>query len=393
MKTLLIPIKLLDAIKFGIESSIKYINLDEKSKLKLIKVLVSLWFYIYEKQRNDENTSTLKGYTNIHYTKLIKFKIMINRINIQYAELIEFLELLKLIEVNETYSAGNFSKSYRICTEFLELDFIQFELDFDKIFDNIKDKKYWLKKYSDYKKQINDTYEVKINLTEYIKWINNNIGTELKPVINNGILETRFLTKERAYDYINDALKINLGNIWFKVSDEGRFYNSTTNLSYTALPFISLKRRNVKEIDVVNCQPLLLCGLIKNELYKKDVESGIFYQRMANELGKTRNEFKVLSYKYIFFSNKELKSGSIYDALNKLYPDFIQELNSLRKQINISREMQKIESSIFVDKISNYDFKMILRHDAVFVYEEDYEIVKRLVEGEFKKLGLNVSIK
>jgi hypothetical protein len=36
---------------------------------------------------------------------------------------------------------------------------------------------------------------------------------------------------------------------------------------------------------------------------------------------------------------------------------------------------------------------MILRHDAVFVYEEDYEIVKRLVEGEFKKLGLNVTIK
>jgi hypothetical protein len=177
--------------------------------------------------------------------------------------------------------------------DFLELNFIEFEIDFNKIFENLKDKKYWIKKYPAYKKQINETYEVKINLTEYIKWITDNIGSELKPIINNGILERRFLTKERAYDYINDAIKINLGNIWFKVSDEGRFYNSTTNLSYTAIPHFTLKRRKVKEIDVVNCQPLLLCGLIKNKIYKKDVEDGIFYEKMANELGLKKGNFTV----------------------------------------------------------------------------------------------------
>jgi hypothetical protein len=390
---MLIPIKLLDAIKFGIESSVKFINLNEKLKLRLTKCLVSLWIYIYETQRNDEDITTLKGYTNIKKDKLDRFSIILDGLSIRYTELIEFLETHNLLQKNQRYSVGAFPKSYRILTDFLELNFIEFEIDFNKIFENLKDKKYWIKKYPAYKKQINETYEVKINLTEYIKWITDNIGTELKPIINNGILERRFLTKERAYDYINDAIKINLGNIWFKVSDEGRFYNSTTNLSYTAIPHITLKRRKVKEIDVVNCQPLLLCGLIKNKIYKKDVEDGIFYEKMANELGKTRNEFKILSYKYIFFSNKELKSGAIYDALNKLYPNFIKELNELRKEISISRELQKIESSIFVDKISNYDYKMILRHDAVFVYEEDYEIVKALVKGEFKKLGLNVSIK
>jgi hypothetical protein len=230
-------------------------------------------------------------------------------------------------------------------------------------------------------------------LTEYIKWINNNIGTELKPVINNGILETRFLTKERAYDYINDALKINLGNIWFKVSDEGRFYNSTTNLSYTTLPFIRLKRRKLKEIDIANCQPLILSKLINSDLYRIDCENGVFYDNLANELGIGRPETKVLSYKFIFFSNRILKTGKIYNAMEKLYPGVIGQINELRDKIEISKEMQKIESDIFVNKIGNLDFKMMLRHDAVFVYEEDYEIVKNYVIKEFNKIGLNPTIK
>jgi hypothetical protein len=114
---------------------------------------------------------------------------------------------------------------------------------------------------------------------------------------------------------------------------------------------------------------------------------------MADELGKTRNEFKVLSYKYIFFSKRQLKSGPIFEALEKLYPDFIEEMNKLRKIKNVSNELQKIESSIFVDIISHLDYKMMLRHDAVFVYEEDFEYVKRIVVSEFKKKGVNVKIK
>ncbi len=393
MKKYLIPIKLLDRIKFGIESSSDFIHLKEKQKLKLTQSLIELWLFIYNEQRKDESTSTLKGFTNIHRNNLINFRIKLDNKLFSYSNLIEFLQKLELLEINEVYSSGAFSKSYRVLSNFLELDFVEFEIDFEKIFTNIKDKKYWLKKYPNLQKQIKETYEVKIKLTEYIRWINNNIGTELKPIIKNGVLETRILTKERAFDYIIDAIKINLENIWFKLSDEGRFYNSTTNLSYTALPFIQLKRRSVKEIDVKNCQPLLLCALIKNELYKKDVESGIFYDRVAEKINKTREEFKVLSYKYIFFGSKNLKSGAIYDAMNELYPGFIQEMNELRNKMSVAKELQKVESNIFVNKISNYDFKMILRHDAVFVFEEDFDLVKELVIEEFKKIGLRATIK
>lgn len=390
---LLIPTEVVNKVKFSIDSELDFINLTEKQKSKLNKVLLSLWYFIYNEQRSDEETFNLKGFTNIHSDVLSRFRIKINDKSLHYNKLLNILSSNGLISINEIFSTGKFSQSYRIESDLISTNYSEVEIDFDKIFYNFKNKSYWLKKYPQLKKQINETYEIKIELGDYILWMNNNIDLELKPIMNNGVLERRFLTKERIYNYINDALRINYDNIWFKLSNEGRFYNSTTNLSYTALPFIKLKRRSVKEIDIANCQPLILSKLINNESYKNDCEMGIFYDRLSEELNITRNEAKVLSYKYIFFSNKKLKSGKIYDCMKKLYGDVIEQINEIRDRIEISKEMQKIESDIFVNKISILDFKMMLRHDAVYVYEEDYEIIKRYVIKEFNNIGLNPTIK
>lgn len=390
---LLIPTEVVNKVKFSIDSELDFISLTEKQKSNLNKTLLSLWYFIYNEQRNDENTFNLKGFTNIHSKFFNKFSFKFNKTRLKYKQLLEILSNNNIITQNKKFSAGGFSQSYRIESDLINTNYSEVEIDFDKIFYNFKNKSYWLKKYPDLKKQINETYEVKIDLGEYIIWMNNNIDLELKPIMNNGILKKRFLTKERIYDYTNDALRINYDNIWFKLSNEGRFYNSTTNLSYTALPFIKLKRRSVREIDIANCQPLILSKLINNESYKNDCEMGIFYDRLSEELNITRNEAKVLSYKYIFFSNKKLKSGKIYDCMKKLYGDVIEQINDIRDRIEISKEMQKIESDIFVNKISSLDFKMMLRHDAVYVYEEDYEIVKKYVIKEFNRIGLNPTIK
>lgn len=388
-----IPTKVQDKVRFTIDKEIDFINLTEKQKSNLNKILLSLWYYIYNEQRNDETTFNLKGFVNIHSKLLKVFRIKIDSKSLHYNKLIDLLKDVNLISVNEKFSQGNFSQSYRVESEFINTDFQEVEIDFEKIFANLKNKSYWLKKYTNLNKQIKEAYEVKIDLSDYILWLKENNGLELKPVINNGILERRFLTNERIYDYINDALKLNFDNIWIKLSNEGRFYNTLTNLSYTSIPFMKLKRRGLKEIDIVNCQPLLLSKLVNNEEYKSDCENGIFYDRMAKELNMTRNEFKVLSYKYIFFSNKKLKSGKIYEAMEKIYGGLIEQINELRDKIEISKEMQKIESDIFVNKISSLDFKMMLRHDAVYVYEEDYDIVKSYVIIEFNKIGLNPTIK
>ena len=390
---LLIPIKVQELVTFTIQKEIDFINLNEKQKSNLNKQLLSLWYYIYNAQKSDDNVINLNGFVNIHSKYLQKFYIRLNKKLFGYKPLLNLLKDVNLIDINVKFSKGNFSESYRIKSDIFNNQFEEIEIDYEKIFNNIRNKKYWLDKYPNHSKIIKDTYEVKVDLNDYIVWLTNNIGLELKPVIKNGMIQKRFLTEERIYDYINDALRVNYDNMWFKISDEGRFYNSTTNLSYTTLPFIRLKRRKLKEIDIANCQPLILSKLINSDLYRIDCENGVFYDNLANELGIGRPETKVLSYKFIFFSNRILKTGKIYNAMEKLYPGVIGQINELRDKIEISKEMQKIESDIFVNKIGNLDFKMMLRHDAVFVYEEDYEIVKNYVIKEFNKIGLNPNIK
>lgn len=390
---LYIPTIVCDKIDFITNSDIDYLNSTDKQRNKFKIELISLWYFIYTKQRECESTESLDWFTNIHKSDLVNFNIQLNKKRYTYLNLLNELINNDLIEVNESYSKGKFPKSYRVKTDFIKGKYTQVELDFNKIFSNFKEKRYWLRKYKDYEKIIKDTYDVKIDLDEYIYWLDSNISLELKPVMKKGVITSRVLDEERKYDYINDALKINYQNLWFKISDEGRFYNSTTSLSYTALPFIKLKRREIFEIDIKNCQPLLLSTLIDDDEYKKDVEDGIFYDKVGRYLNMSRSEFKVLSYKLIFFSNKELKSGKVYDALEELYPGLITQLNELRSKIEISKELQKIESSIIVDKIGQLDYKMMLRHDAVFVYEEDYDIVKSFIIREFSKLKLKVTIK
>ena len=154
-----------------------------------------------------------------------------------------------------------------------------------------------------------------------------------------------------------------------------------------------MNRRSLIEIDIANCQPLILSKLINNKQYKEDCENGIFYDKISKELNTTRNEGKLLSYKYIFFNNNKLKSGRVYDAMVNLYGDVIHQINILRETMEIAKEMQKIESSIFVDKIGKMKLDMMIRHDSVSVIKEDYNIVKLAVIKEFNKIGLKPTIK
>lgn len=389
----LVPINLISKIQFSI--SIKFHSISIPDKVRLLKVLVELWLFIYEKQKQDDDSKNLKFFTQIMGQEINgKFYIKINKKKIGYKLLLEVLEHSKTIKINSNYLVGKYSYSYKILTEFIGTDYEEIDLDFNKIYSNFKDKEYWLDNNIKHHHQIKNCYLLKIDITKYLQWMKSNVGIKLKPIFENGVLKERILTEERIFDYLQTALKINLGNLWFKVSEQGRFYNSTTNLSYTALPFSKLNNREIFELDIPNCQPTLLATLINNQQYKKDCEEAIFYDRMADLLGKERNEFKLLSYKYIFFTNNQLNSGDIYDKLEELYPGLIKEVNQLRDEINIAHEMQKIESKIMVDTIGSIDsLTSLLRHDAIYVCQEDYEMVKELMISEFKKLGLNIKIK
>jgi hypothetical protein len=392
MTKVFIPTKLVDEIENYILIDSELSNTTDKQKKNLTKQLISLWYYIYNEQIDSENDS-LQLYINIPKEKLEVFYIKISNKKLGYRVLLEMLQKNNLIDINEIYSTGKFSKGYRIKTDFISnSNYTEIEIDFDKVFYKKQTKQFWLSKYPQFSHLIEDSYSTQIDLDDYIYWMQNNIGIELKPVIANGIIKRRFLTEERIYLHTNLALKLNFQNLWFKLSNEGRFYSTITNLPFTSLPFFKMYRRKVYDIDIKNSQPLLLSILIDNPLYKSDVEQGIFYDKVAAELGIEKKYFKMLSYKYIFFSNKPTLSGKIFNAMEKIYPSMMQSINNLKKEMNLALKLQTLESEIFINKLGKLPIKKLLRHDQVLIHKEDFELVKMFLLNEYKRIGLNINL-
>lgn len=388
-----IPTRILDEILSYIKIDESLYNSKEKDQQKFIKVLVELWVFIYDKQINDTEISNLKGYTNIHRSDLKRFNVQISGSRYEYSDLLKVLSISDLISINDKYSQGSFSKGYRIEMSSVTTDNLsEIEIDFDKVFCNNYNKSFWLDKYPKLSNLIEDAYNTTIDLDAYVTWINNNIGIELKPIIKNGKLCRRWLSFERAYHHIFLALKVNMKNLWFKLSDEGRFYSSLSNLPAGSVPFIKLYGCSTCNIDIKNCQPLLLSSLLSNEKFSLDTQNGTFYDNVAREYGCSRDEFKVLSYKYIFFGSKTLKSGKLYNAMEKLYSGLIDEINSIKEKECLAKKLQQIESDIIVKKIGKVKMFKVLRHDEVLVIKENADDIKRYLRKEFSKYNLNILI-
>ena len=367
--------------------------LDEKSQSKLIKKIIELWMFIYNKQIGDESTISLKGYTNIDKSELDKFNIQIDNKRIRYRELLDML--YGLVETNDKYKKGSFTKGYRIITDNFNGNTTEVEIDINKIFHNIKSKEYWITKYPEHQHLIEWTYKSSIDLDEYLKWMLNNEGMKLKPITNKGILMDRFLNRERIWHHFFLSLKINIGDLWFKVSDEGRLYSSISNLPYTSVPYIKLYMNDTCDIDIKNCQPLLLSKLLNNckgaKEYKRDVENGIFYDRVAHDMGIERLKFKALSYKLIFFNDKPLLGGKVYESMIKLYGDVIYKINELKKDGKLSLTLQKMESEIIVDGIGKLNIPKLLRHDQVICLKDNKKTIEQELIKQFNNINLNVN--
>jgi hypothetical protein len=396
---MLIPTKVLDVIQYYIQLDSDFNKTTEKTKQKVIKKSIELWYFIYNRQIQDDKALSLDFYTQIDSKELTYFEIEINGKRYKYNKFLSFLISCKLISVNEKYSVGKFYSSYKVETEFLKgSSFSEIEIDFTKVFKNTRNKSYWLNKYPQYTHLINDAYNCKVDIDNYYDWMVKNEGKELKPVISNGILKQRILDNETIFEYLTSALKVNFNNLWFKLSNEGRFYSSISNLSYTTVEygFIRLYGKQVVEIDLKNCQPLLLTTLLSNKhkQYKEDVEDGEFYYKVGQEIfphlnrDDVKKQFKVLSYRFIFFNNKALKTGKIYNAMEKIYPGLIEEINEIKCSIELAKKLQCIESKIFVEVLGSLPIQKLLRHDQILFFPEYSSMVNECLRIELLKLNI-----
>lgn len=380
MKTqIYVPSRLIDIVN--------NIDIDQRLKNRAIEV----WVYIYSEIIKNIDY-TIHFYYNIPAEELKRFQLKIGTKRYNYKFFIDILKDNNLIEVNDSYSTNTFSKSYKLGADIFKIGYKFIEIDTKKILKGYKPKEYWLEKYPHLTNKINDIYNTNINMTDYITYLNTNKDTVIKKAYSkkyNCIID-KVLDNETIVNCIFEAMKINFKNIWIKESDEGRLYSSITNISATASNFFEINGEKLEEIDVKNCQPLLLSNLIKNEKYKTAVQSGTFYDEVANELNLPRQEAKIRLYKHVFFNDNTLCSGILFDALNSLYgEDLMDQINFLKRNSKLSCLLQKLESDIFINATNNKK-GFVTKHDAILCSKNDVKLYKDILKEQFGLLNLKV---
>ena len=291
----------------------------------------------------------------------------------KYLKILDDLNVLYNIpyDTGEMYEIGIKSKQYRVHKQYLNDDICLV------IFNDRKEIIYNIENIVSNKKMINTIKKFDIDLIDAIK-------EEIKFKQNNDSLRSRL----NSIFYIHHKRYLKKGN---KVD---RIYHSLTNLSSISRNFIHVNGIKFHNLDVKNCQPLLLCYyLIKNDMmfdlnYKEMCENGLLYEcffEASNDKiihKQRRDNVKVGLYKYIFFSFRKTK---INLKFKELFPKTYESLEHISKyKETLASRLQNVESEIFNSIIpikSKYYFSLF---DAIYYSDiDDYEFIYKSIKDKF----------
>lgn len=177
-----------------------------------------------------------------------------------------------------------------------------------------------------------------------------------------------------------------------------RLYHSFTNLSRISRKYLHVNRSKYHEVDVKNCQPLLLCFLLRKmnrkiDLdYINDCQNGVIYEQFITDK-KNRNIVKEHLYKAIYFALKP--KHEVAKIFQKLYPLTYQSISELHNsEDSVASLLQNIEASIFNKirpKQSKYYFTLF---DAIYFTDQlDEEDIKSQIKVKFAQYDLTPQFK
>jgi len=261
--------------------------------------------------------------------------------------------------------------------------------------------------------------------TELQQWLYNNL---LKIEIDlEAALE--YLDGDEHYDiFANQCIAISNKQWFFHVDDYGRIHTNLTNLPTDCRKFIKVKNKHLSGVDISNSQPLFLSIIYNNQFkynqdpstfimcdviylddrqiseYQKDCESGQIYQRIADLIGKTREEVKHKVLASFYCDPEKRKSPEmkqIIEAMNELYPDIMAYTLEVRKSgyEKLAHNMQREESSFMFNKVcqslkeQHPDMFLATIHDSIICEPENLAFVEHTMRWQFNCLEVKPALK
>lgn len=306
----------------------------------------------------------------------------------KYMDILSDLDILTKVpyEDGSFYKKGSLYLQYRVHNSYLNNE----DLAIIVLEDDKKKNKFTNEVIELDPKYINTIKNLDINIPLAIEAEINHFRNEglSLPSLRNRISRIFYTKRKR---FIKIGKKVN------------RIYHSFTNLSKISRKYFNI---NMNNIDIKNCQPLLLIALLEkngfnyDKSYKLDCESGSFYERFvdinkpSNKLeSEWRNEYtKPSLYKTIFFGFNEMSKHN--KRFKELYPSTWNSLKLISDNCkSLASQLQNLESDLFNNLIptkSKYYFTLF---DAIYFDNllDAYQLEKT-IKSYFNNFNIKVSI-
>lgn len=192
---------------------------------------------------------------------------------------------------------------------------------------------------------------------------------------------------------LNTILALNRKRFIFTGFTVDRIYHSLSNISKVSRKFLHINGQKFHDVDVKNCQPLLLCYLLKSrnmpldENYQYDCERAHFYENFITA-EMNRDKVKTELYRTIFFDFKPY--ADMAKKFKELYPLTYNSLEIISKEKQeLAGQLQNIEASIFnnlLPKKSKYFYTLF---DSIYFTNIDdcIDIIKE-IKNKFNEFNI-----
>ena len=181
----------------------------------------------------------------------------------------------------------------------------------------------------------------------------------------------------------------------YQICNTGRAYSDANQFPKRVRDTLLIDGEPTAEIDIVNCQPLLLATIYQNQSdewrrYKELAEAGQVYEALATTARLTRSEAKDQFIPFIFGGNRPVAEEFFMQS----FPELLIAIQERRQQSRnaLAVELQGKESQLIVARVCGR-FKAASIHDGVRVKVSEAEAVKEFIQSTvFDMWGLSPKI-
>lgn len=295
--------------------------------------------------------------------------------------------------VNEHSRRYSYTAAFTNAITYTNIKFIQEDIN-DKIYDNIKNSKYYDEHNLQY--QLLKSSRFSLNTNKCIEFITKTFDTEFK-------------SKHSVLTNLKRIVDINNKEIFTVRISNGRVYTSFSSLKRELRDYCTIDGVYLESLDLKSSQPYFLLHYLKSKysdsigvkrLYDIVINGDIYdwFIQQAKDLNicniKSRDDCKTLVFSYIF---KKTNRGNdpIQRIISEIFPDVYEIIAGERRifksqNTTIANYLQSLEAEIFIPVCDKYVSRGCLSvHDSLYFVPVVRENIEKDLKSTFLAKGYN----